>query len=615
MWTSKLPPPKVRKYWGLGKALKSLRGKVSKKKRRFKLGEFDLDLTYITPRMIAMGFPSEGAEGIYRNPVEDVQRFFETRHYGRYRIYNLCSEKAYDKALFRGRVARYPFDDHNPCPLHIMKGFCEDMDRWLGAHPLNVVAVHCKAGKGRTGLMLCAYMVHCGMFRDPEDSLAFFGSRRTSNGKGVTIPSQMRYVHYYSYMLRHGPSPRQTLLLHHVRFVTVPNSDGNGGCVPNLVVAVENRRIFDFKKSIGTKLKRINRPEPYIDFDLTPFNIRILGNARVQLESEGRRLCMVWFHTSYVESSFLHFDRHVTDKANKDKKGVFAPSFAVEMLVTRTTGTHTPFLGDDKVKKNVATSFLTEEQQATKRKQDRRRALGLPAEDEGGEGKEAASGAGASVLEQEMAEGIVGEGAGCYLCDTESDTEQELLRGEGLEGLIDDDEQDETASGAGDRQLGGRRVGVKAPPRKAPAPPARPGRRRAWIAQASEDEEDGEGAGDAAGRARREHNEEKAAVREALRDALRESTGQEMQMPVRAAMPASGSDGTADQLEAGHGGDSPRAGAGTSAGGSGGAGAGKGAPGGTIRLSGGALVEYDSSDEPTEPVQPAGGGAGAADPG
>jgi len=246
MWTATLPPPKIRKYWGLGKALKSLRGKVSKKKRRFKLGEFDLDLTYITPRMIAMGFPSEGAEGIYRNPVEDVQRFFETRHYGRYRIYNLCSEKAYDKALFRGRVARYPFDDHNPCPLHIMKGFCEDMDRWLGAHPLNVVAVHCKAGKGRTGLMLCAYMVHCGMFRDPEDSLAFFGSRRTSNGKGVTIPSQMRYVHYYSYMLRHGPSSKQTLLLQHVRFVTVPSADGNGGCVPNLVIAVENRRVFDF---------------------------------------------------------------------------------------------------------------------------------------------------------------------------------------------------------------------------------------------------------------------------------------------------------------------------------------------------------------------------------
>jgi hypothetical protein len=62
---------------GSANFLKSL---VSKKKERFCYDNFDLDLTYITMKIIAMGFPSIKIEGLYRNNMEDVKRFFNGKN-------------------------------------------------------------------------------------------------------------------------------------------------------------------------------------------------------------------------------------------------------------------------------------------------------------------------------------------------------------------------------------------------------------------------------------------------------------------------------------------------------------------------------------------------------
>jgi hypothetical protein len=54
-------------------------------------------------------------------------------------------------------------------------------------------------------LMIAVYLVHCGEYEQAQDALKKFAVERThDNGKGVTIPSQMRWVHYYQQVKSRG---------------------------------------------------------------------------------------------------------------------------------------------------------------------------------------------------------------------------------------------------------------------------------------------------------------------------------------------------------------------------------------------------------------------------
>lgn len=128
--------------WKVGAT--SARAMVSTNKQRYTLHGFDLDLTYITDRIIAMGLPSTKIEAVYRNPIGQVARFFNTIHQGHYMLVNLCSERAYPVEPFQHRVLRVPFDDHNPPPLASLLHFCVIIDEFLSQQSDNVVAIHCK---------------------------------------------------------------------------------------------------------------------------------------------------------------------------------------------------------------------------------------------------------------------------------------------------------------------------------------------------------------------------------------------------------------------------------------------------------------------------------------
>lgn len=58
---------------------------------RFVNEEFDLDLTYITERIIAMSFPATGMESTYRNSLKDVAKMLKTKHQENYMVCSRCA--------------------------------------------------------------------------------------------------------------------------------------------------------------------------------------------------------------------------------------------------------------------------------------------------------------------------------------------------------------------------------------------------------------------------------------------------------------------------------------------------------------------------------------------
>ncbi|XP_045478094.1 phosphatidylinositol 3,4,5-trisphosphate 3-phosphatase and dual-specificity protein phosphatase PTEN isoform X3 [Harmonia axyridis] len=344
---------------------------VSKNRNRHREQGFDLDLTYITDRIIAMAYPAERVQSIFRNHLNDVYDFLELKHKDHYYIYNLCSERSYDKAKFCNRVKVYPFDDHNPPSFVIIKSFCEDVHQWLQADPKNVIAIHCKAGKGRTGTMICCYLLHCGLYSNAEEALKFYGLMRTQDGQGVTIPSQIRYVKYYAQFLKEKltyiqrclfikkihlkPAPKfsepvlvtvkQKTILETPRNTKISSKEARGDCKKNdepsdvgeCSRTEDNYEGKYHEMTLGFKSRTFNfrpsDPEVLLDFKvLSSFNgdVRIELFYRSPVFTKKKRFARIWFNTFFAalngitkednNKRILTFKKHELDIVGKKDK-------------------------------------------------------------------------------------------------------------------------------------------------------------------------------------------------------------------------------------------------------------------------------------------------------
>ena len=125
--------------------------------------------------------------------------------------------------MFFNQVQRIPFEDHDPTLMAEMIHFCREASKWLLRDAAHVVNVHCKGGKGRTGIMIAELLLWIGHRKCAMDAMELFTFRRTENydsdvgidegvenfsvgggkkkksqpNRGVDGPSQQRHLFYW----------------------------------------------------------------------------------------------------------------------------------------------------------------------------------------------------------------------------------------------------------------------------------------------------------------------------------------------------------------------------------------------------------------------------------
>ncbi|KAI9545105.1 hypothetical protein NQZ68_039377 [Dissostichus eleginoides] len=137
-----------------------------------------IDLTYITERIITIFCPPECPDEIYLQNLQEILLMLQSKHGHHYMI------------LDTGWV------DHLAPDLDQMVSVCSTMKTWLQTHPKHVLVLHCRGGKGRLGVLVASYIHFSNMSASADLSLDHFAMRRFYNDKlsAQMTPSQKRHV-------------------------------------------------------------------------------------------------------------------------------------------------------------------------------------------------------------------------------------------------------------------------------------------------------------------------------------------------------------------------------------------------------------------------------------
>ncbi|XP_016088649.1 tensin-2 isoform X2 [Sinocyclocheilus grahami] len=283
---------------------------------------YDFDLTYITERIISVFFPPLLEEQRYRLNLREVAAMLKSKHQDKFLLFNL-SERRHDITRLNPKVHDFGWPDMHAPPLDKICAMCKAMENWLNSDPQHVVVLHCKGNKGKTGVIIAAYMHYSKISAGADQALSTLAMRKFCEDKvsSTLQPSQNRYIYYFGGLLsgaiKMNSSP---LFLHQVLIPTIPNFQEDGGFFPFLKIyqsmqLVYTSGIYDLQGSGSRRL--IVTIEPAL---LLKGDIMVKCYHRRVQSAERDSVFRLQFHTCTIHGAQLWFGKGELDEACSDDR-------------------------------------------------------------------------------------------------------------------------------------------------------------------------------------------------------------------------------------------------------------------------------------------------------
>ncbi|XP_075274652.1 tensin-3 isoform X10 [Opisthocomus hoazin] len=283
---------------------------------------YELDLTYITERIIAVSFPASCSEETYLHNLHDVTRMLKSKHGDNYLVLNL-SEKRYDLAKLNPKIMDVGWPDLHAPPLDKVCTICKAMESWLNNDPQHVVVIHCRGGKGRIGVVISSYMHFTNVSASADQALDRFAMKKFFDDKVSALmqPSQRRYVQFLSGLLSGSVKMNATpLFLHYVILHGIPSFDAGGACRPFLKLYQAMQPVYTSGiYSIGPE----NQSRICIAIDpaqLLKGDIMLKCYHKKYRSATRDVVFRLQFHTGAIQGHGLVFGKEDLDNANKDDR-------------------------------------------------------------------------------------------------------------------------------------------------------------------------------------------------------------------------------------------------------------------------------------------------------